>query len=1339
MNNQKSPAPVRPGVKKKHRNPPRLLTILMAAVIVASSAVDAFCIYDLFGGGLKAYGASVQEKPEEQMTEEEKEIVKQREEEEAYDLSLFDVGKFNFDPVMVADTENEYVSNSSQAMDLLRQVQFELGIEDVDKEYKYDETKETDDRIFYMFSQVYEGIEVFGSKLVVETDRNGGVIDVSGSHQKIPEGTETEARTDESLAKKNALDRARKDTGLNDDDMYADSLGKKLVKLDNGDIYLCYVYQIYSKTGNHIMNVSVNARTGQVEGTNSMLKIGMYTLDGSNDEHKMPDGQEGAQKLDVDKTYDNKYSLEDSNRNLNVYQIDRKADLKDPYNLSDQYSVYSWDPAAPKKPDAKDEKDKGTPDQSCIDAMANLQKIYDFYNIVFGRKGVNGSDNELNTFVGYNGTVNGKDLSNNAFMIGNSTIVVTIRKATDGKKLPPEYTVAGDVLAHEYTHGIIYSDCDFNEFSYKDTTVGYAAQDGINEGFADLFSEFFDDYQKNGKIDGDTDWIVGVKKDGYSDDYTLIRNMADPHFKKYTDYSAPAECHAASGIVTYPVYLMKSGGKADLESIAHIYYNVIRKLEAGCDYVDLRQFVEKEAAAFNNRRYNGETDPAKSIDDDGMEAVIDAFDKYGIPQNPVYKRLVPGGLVNVIDKNNQKYNNYNIKLYRYGDKEFKNPVLDEDVKTEDYHMSTSVHNGLYTAVLTDLADDKMTKQFTLCLNDNPSDYVLHGYLGDAKPLKIITNFGSEPRDVVLVLDVSGSMSGQPMRETIKSANNFVSSVLKASPSTRISVITYSYDSSVLIEGSNDKKKLQKVINGLRDNGNTNMYSGITAADDILTRSNSQKKLMVLMSDGYPNAGESDSSGYTGPIISYADTMKSRGIIIYSLGFFHSLSGSERTQCAQLMQSVASPGYYYEVGNSDDYKVTVDNAQTGIEETLNDISDNLGGKKYIYIRVACPVDVYVSFNGQYLDSSEGNLSTRTDFGTLLVTTEEAAKGLTQPGVFGDESSVSETSSLFGGGSSGRKDNASTTTPSLFGDVEEEGTKLADNTVKILRLAADNQYEICIKGTGTGTMDYSISYPDDEGNYTDVRKFDSVPISKDTVISTRTEQAQKVEMSVDSNGDGKTDVVYSAGENQTATSSAPFTPITLAVILLTAMIVILLIIEIILIILRIKYNKHCPNCGAAVDKNCAFCEECGQPVVRKSLLTGATEHRPQSKAGIIVKLAVIGVFVISTAVVCIIHQSAESSVFLNLRSGNTLLAQTTYNSSVKGNQTKEQFAVMLTNRYLDKAHDAYKAGNYTETDLRTLLSNAESIGNTEITNKCKGFIIELDKTQTEDKTQKENEKA
>ena len=140
-----------------------------------------------------------------------------------------------------------------------------------------------------------------------------------------------------------------------------------------------------------------------------------------------------------------------------------------------------------------------------------------------------------------------------------------------------------------------------------------------------------------------------------------------------------------------------------------------------------------------------------------------------------------------------------------------------------------------------------------------------------------------------------------------------------------------------------------------------------------------------------------------------------------------------------------------------------------------MADQIKGQNYAYARIACPVDVSVTHNGETLSSAEDDYNTRTSFGTLT-----------------------------------------------FEEGEDSGDR-----VKILRLCENASYEVEIVGTGEGTMDYSVGYMDENGEYTEMREIKDVPITEDTVITTGTARTSKTVLNVDSDGDGETDDTYSVG--------------------------------------------------------------------------------------------------------------------------------------------------------------------------------------------------------------------
>lgn len=328
------------------------------------------------------------------------------------------------------------------------------------------------------------------------------------------------------------------------------------------------------------------------------------------------------------------------------------------------------------------------------------------------------------------------------------------------------------------------------------------------------------------------------------------------------------------------------------------------------------------------------------------------------------------------------------------------------------------------------------------------------------------NPSPKDREVILVLDGSGSMSGTPMRETKEAAHRFVNTVLETE--TNVGIVVYDDYAMVSSPLTDSKNYLNNAIDDIYAGGGTNIEDGLEMADNMLSTSKAKKKIIVLMSDGEPNEGRVGQD-----LIDYADELKEKGYYIYTLGFFSNSYGVSSAQ--RLMEGIASEGCHFEVTD----------AET-LQFFFGDIADQISGVKYYYIRIACPVDVTVTYKGEKMTSKDNYSSVRTSFGTMTF-----------------------------------EDNP-----------EEDSTGDNDNRIKILRLKAGVSYDIQIEGNGKGRMKYTIGFMDEDGEYSDMRTFSNIKITKRTEIETVAEESGRTYMYVDEDGDGKYDKTYFANEDSKA---------------------------------------------------------------------------------------------------------------------------------------------------------------------------------------------------------------
>lgn len=344
-------------------------------------------------------------------------------------------------------------------------------------------------------------------------------------------------------------------------------------------------------------------------------------------------------------------------------------------------------------------------------------------------------------------------------------------------------------------------------------------------------------------------------------------------------------------------------------------------------------------------------------------------------------------------------------------------------------------------------------------------------IDSSSELSNATQVKSPEREVVLVLDESGSMNSK-IDKTREASNKFIDTMIKND--VKVAMVTYADDSRISSAFSSDSKDLEKRVERIDANGGTNIEAGLKTATSLLKTSAASKKIIVLMSDGEANTGKQGDE-----LIEYANQIKEfkndkESIYIYTLGFFEDIDNISEAQ--RVMEGIASPGCHYEVDDPD-----------GLVFFFGDIAEQINGEKNIYVRIACPVDVEVEYDGEIL-TSKSDTAIRTSFGNI--TFEE------NPNSDGEKGSY------------------------------------VDDRIKVLRLKEGPDYNIKITGTADGIMNYSIKLANEYGEYIDSRDFKNISINSQTVIHTIANTDDKSVLKVDNDGNGEYDMVYEAESNSTA---------------------------------------------------------------------------------------------------------------------------------------------------------------------------------------------------------------
>ena len=181
------------------------------------------------------------------------------------------------------------------------------------------------------------------------------------------------------------------------------------------------------------------------------------------------------------------------------------------------------------------------------------------------------------------------------------------------------------------------------------------------------------------------------------------------------------------------------------------------------------------------------------------------------------------------------------------------------------------------------------------------------------------------RYAVLVLDVSDSMRGTPFDNQKIAAKKFCESMLNAEGNNQVAIITLGSNTLVRCAFSDDLDHVYQSINNISCNGGTNTSAALQKAKELLdgveTTGSSVVKNIVLCSDGLPESGTTSADGpytsddygnyrYANACYNTAEEIKeSTPYFIYTLGFFHSLSGNNLDFGRRFMNDLQNAGYY----------------------------------------------------------------------------------------------------------------------------------------------------------------------------------------------------------------------------------------------------------------------------------------------------------------------------------------------------------------------------------------------------------------------------------------------
>lgn len=587
-----------------------------------------------------------------------------------------------------------------------------------------------------------------------------------------------------------------------------------------------------------------------------------------------------------------------------------------------------------------------------ITLQGYLADVTDFYQELFGRDGFDGEDGR--TFGVADVWLidsDGKQDTYNAYSQSEAGYAI-IRYGCD---LPMSY----DIVAHEMSHAL------------ENTTSALERKGesgALKEAIADLIGMAAKDYAADNRFDGEgIDWIM-----------TSARNLADPLAGVDGRPSGPKEyggapwkddndIHKNSTVISHAGYLMCMGDDLEGQALstdlmAQLVYLTLFSLPSDCTFSQFRAAMENAASSMVM---------AGRLTQQQATRVSAAFDAVNVAELPSLIDVAQDSTLQVLDRNNEEYGNYTATVVEYGFNLLKYSLFWQPEKLELTSQGTEplkIHfpyGGTYVIQVRDGVDPSRTALMYVRVNKKDptrDSLVLHTTFGatsaDADQTKHAQELPDQrAHDIALVLDVSSSMSGEPLDQMKAAAQEFADAT--AGESTREGLIAYNDSAEVLMDLTSDAVALADTAYELSSSGRTNIEDGLVKASQMLSSGASARRIIVLMSDGAPNEGKTGVE-----LIAYASSLKESGIKIYTVGFNEGAEGYE------LLYAIASDGCHYEIDSADD-----------LSDFFTDIASEIGGTHFVYARVECPVDVEVSFEGETLSSAEGSRNQRTSFGTL----------------------------------------------------------------------------------------------------------------------------------------------------------------------------------------------------------------------------------------------------------------------------------------------------------------------------------------------------------------------
>ena len=195
-------------------------------------------------------------------------------------------------------------------------------------------------------------------------------------------------------------------------------------------------------------------------------------------------------------------------------------------------------------------------------------------------------------------------------------------------------------------------------------------------------------------------------------------------------------------------------------------------------------------------------------------------------------------------------------------------------------------------------------------------------------LSAAPDIASNPTDIVLVLDRSGSMSGSPLTNLKAGAKTFIDIIDKSTDSSqdgnigsgsRIGIVSFADTATANTQLITSVDTLKNAVDSLTAGGSTNHADAFATAVQLFDPQSSNARVIVMFTDGKTTVGA--------PPAPVAAAARAAGIIIYCIG----LIGSDGIDVSVLNDWATDP-------DASHVAVTPDDSQ--LEDLFEDLAANI---------------------------------------------------------------------------------------------------------------------------------------------------------------------------------------------------------------------------------------------------------------------------------------------------------------------------------------------------------------------------------------------------------------